>query len=90
MSKYLKSKLILFFLNLFLLQVARLGDLQEKKSVTILNFFNYIFLVGSSTKKKGNAGYWASSNVDEEEKQPGLRDKKYEGYSNLKGTHEQA
>ena len=26
--------------------------------------------------------------MDEEEKQPGIRDKKYEGYSNLKGSHE--
>eukprot|EP00347_Sterkiella_histriomuscorum_P000015 403377510 len=46
-------------------------------------------IYGSSAKRKGGA-YWASSNIDEEEKQPGLRDKKYEGYSNLKGTHEQA
>eukprot|EP00347_Sterkiella_histriomuscorum_P023278 403335260 len=41
--------------------------------------------------RQSNAGgqYWASSNIDEEEKQPGLRDKKYEGYSNLKASHEQ-
>lgn len=46
-------------------------------------------LDGSVGKKSGNAsGYWAASNVDEDEKQPGIRDKKFEGYSNLKGSHE--
>lgn len=52
-----------------------------------LFYLDKTLLDGSSAKRKGGA-YWASSNVDEEEKQPGLRDKKYEGYSNLKGTHE--
>ena len=47
-------------------------------------------LDGSSMKKRpSQTGYWASSNADEEEKQPGLRDKKYEGYSNLRGAHDQ-
>ena len=47
------------------------------------------FIDGSLGKKGGSQGsYWAASNVDEDEKQPGLRDKKYEGYSNLKGSHE--
>jgi len=47
------------------------------------------FLDGSSSQRKGNNGYWAPSAADEEERQPGLRDKKYEGYSNLKGAHDQ-
>lgn len=42
---------------------------------------------GTAGRKSGS--YWASSNADEEEKQSGIRDKKYEGYSNLKGSHEQ-
>ncbi|MFS8159996.1 MAG: hypothetical protein ACMG6E_07260 [Candidatus Roizmanbacteria bacterium] len=44
-----------------------------------------------SIGKKGNSNgqYWASSNNDEDERQHGVRDKKYEGYSNLKGSHEQ-
>lgn len=46
-------------------------------------------LDGSIGKRQGSANYWASSAVDEEEKQPGIRDKKYEGFSNLKGSHEQ-
>jgi len=36
--------------------------------------------------KKSGAGYWAP-NADESEK-GGPRDKKFEGYSNLKGSHE--
>ncbi|CDW78218.1 UNKNOWN [Stylonychia lemnae] len=48
-----------------------------------------IYVNHLSGKRQSVSGYWASSNVDEEEKQPGLRDKKYEGYSNLKGSHEQ-
>lgn len=47
---------------------------------------------GSSSKRqdgKGSNPHWASSQIDEEEKQPGVRDKKFEGYSNLKGSHEQ-
>jgi len=31
---------------------------------------------------------WAPSNADEDANQPGIRDKKFEGYSNLKGSHE--
>jgi len=46
-------------------------------------------IYGSSSQRKGNNGYWAPSAADEEERQPGLRDKKYEGYSNLKGAHDQ-
>ena len=44
---------------------------------------------GSVGKKSGAAasGYWAPSNADESEK-GGVRDKKFEGYSNLKGSHE--
>lgn len=53
--------------------------------------YTYSFIVGSTTKKKtGASQYWASSQADEEDKQSGIRDKKYEGYSNLKGSHEQA
>jgi hypothetical protein len=48
------------------------------------------FIDGSVGKKQDNKGqYWAPSNADEDDKQPGFRDKKYEGYSNLKGSHEQ-
>ncbi len=43
---------------------------------------------GSVGKKGSGSGHWAPSNADEDEKQPGLRDKKFEGYSNLKGSHE--
>lgn len=52
--------------------------------------FNQI-IDGSLGKKQTSVagGTWAPSNIDEEEKQPGLRDKKFEGYSNLKGSHEQ-
>lgn len=38
----------------------------------------------------GSGPMFAASNADEEEKVGAIRDKKYEGYSNLKGTHEQA
>lgn len=49
-----------------------------------------LIYIDGTVGKKSNAGggYWQSSNADEDEKQPGHRDKKYEGYSNLKGTHE--
>jgi hypothetical protein len=39
-------------------------------------------------KKSGKSDFFAGSNADEDEKQAGIRDKKYEGYSNLKGSHE--
>lgn len=40
-------------------------------------------------KSAGSAsGYWAPSNAGEDDKQGGIRDKKFEGYSNLKGSHE--
>jgi hypothetical protein len=44
-------------------------------------------LDGSVGKKSGaaNSGYWAPSNADESGPP---RDKKFEGYSNLKGSHE--
>jgi len=45
-------------------------------------------IYGSIGKKSGGQ-YWAPSNADEDDRQPGIRDKKYEGYSNLKGSHEQ-
>jgi hypothetical protein len=35
------------------------------------------------------SGTYAPSNADEDPNQPGFRDKKFEGYSNLKGSHEQ-
>jgi len=31
---------------------------------------------------------FAGSHADEDDRQPGIRDKKVEGYSNLKGKHE--
>lgn len=43
---------------------------------------------GTVGKKGGNSGYWAASNADEDDKQHGIRDKKFEGYSNLKGAHD--
>ena len=58
---------------------------QEK---TYVHYILLSFLDGSVGKKGSNSGYWAPSNADEDEKQGGIRDKKYEGYSNLKGSHE--
>ena len=43
------------------------------------------YIVGTAGKKGGASGHWAPSNADEDANQPGLRDKKFEGYSNLKG-----
>ena len=45
-------------------------------------------LDGTVGKKSGNSGHWAPSNAGEDDRQPGIRDKKFEGYSNLKGSHE--
>ncbi len=45
-------------------------------------------LDGTAGKKGGNSGYWAPSNAEEDDKQQGIRDKKFEGYSNLKGSHD--
>lgn len=46
-------------------------------------------LDGTVGKKSANSGHWAPSNAGEDDRQPGIRDKKFEGYSNLKGSHEQ-
>ena len=43
-------------------------------------------LDGTVGKKSAN---FAPSNAGEDDRQPGIRDKKFEGYSNLKGSHEQ-
>lgn len=43
---------------------------------------------GTLGKKAGGSGHYAPSNADEDDRQPGIRDKKFEGYSNLKGSHE--
>lgn len=42
--------------------------------------------MGGGTGKKGQ--YWAPSNAGEDDNQAAIRDKKFEGYSNLKGSHE--
>jgi hypothetical protein len=64
--------------------------LKKYVSLATLIISKISHIVGSaSAKNKGQSKYWASSAVDEEEKQAGFRDKKYEGFSNLKGTHEQ-
>ena len=47
-----------------------------------------IYGTAGGSKKGGKGEYWAGSHAEEDEKQPGIRDKKFEGYSNLKGSHE--
>ncbi len=59
----------------------------QRKYVHIIEL-NLDIVGSASNRKKESVKYWASSAADEEEKQPGLRDKKYEGFSNLKGAHE--
>ena len=82
----------LFFICLFisLLQLPLLVNPLAKISVREIQEFINRSIDGSVGKKNTEkGGYWASSNPDNDDKLAGTRDKKFEGYSNLKASHEQ-